>query len=74
MSQLGFRSQRAPSSIDYEAVKRNALHDQNMLVISIDDHRLTWPERELLRQVGEKIYGRPRSLESVDGRQGKRRA
>jgi hypothetical protein len=26
-------------------------------VISTDDQRLTWPERELVRQLGEKLYG-----------------
>ena len=25
--------------------------------VAIDDHRLTWPERELVRQLGEKLYG-----------------
>jgi len=26
-------------------------------VIEADDERLTWPERELVRQLGEKLYG-----------------
>ena len=26
--------------------------------MSIDDQRLTWPERELIRQLGEKLYGK----------------
>jgi hypothetical protein len=30
--------------------------------VSIDDPRLTWPERELVRQLGEKLYG-PRVAE-----------
>jgi hypothetical protein len=28
-----------------------------VLVIAADDQRLTWPERELVRQLGEKLYG-----------------
>jgi hypothetical protein len=24
----------------------------------MDDDRLTWPERELVRQLGEKLYGK----------------
>ncbi|ADZ72184.1 hypothetical protein SL003B_4124 [Polymorphum gilvum SL003B-26A1] len=28
-----------------------------MLAVSIDDERLSWPERELIRQLGEKLYG-----------------
>jgi hypothetical protein len=41
-----------------EQVKRDGWHDQNILVISFNDPRLTWPERELVRQLGEKLYGR----------------
>jgi hypothetical protein len=40
-----------------EKVKREGWHDQNILVVSADDSRLTWPERELVRQLGEKLYG-----------------
>ena len=36
-----------------------------MLVIEADDERLTWPERELVRQLGEKLYGqKPRRQET----------
>jgi len=41
-----------------EEVKRDGWHDQKMLAVSLDDHRLTWPERELVRQLGEKLYGK----------------
>ncbi len=72
---LGFRSGlKQPTTIDYEAVKRNALRDQGMLVVSINDPRLSWVEKEFLQQIGERIYGRPRSPECENGRQGKRRA
>jgi len=39
-------------------LKRDGWHDQNILVVSPDDYRLTWPERELIRQIGEKLYGK----------------
>lgn len=42
---------------DPEQVKRDGWHEQHMLAVSLDDHRLTWPERELVRQLGEKLYG-----------------
>ena len=29
-----------------------------MLAVSVKDDRLTWPERELIRQLGEKLYGK----------------
>lgn len=28
-----------------------------MLVVRTEDERLTWPERELVRQLGEKLHG-----------------
>ena len=43
---------------DPEAVKRDGWRDQGLLAVSLDDHRLTWPERELVRQLGEKLYGK----------------
>ena len=41
-----------------EEVKRDGWHDQHMLVVSLHDHRLTWPEREMVEQLGTKLYGR----------------
>ncbi|QYX58537.1 hypothetical protein K1T73_06350 [Roseovarius sp. SCSIO 43702] len=43
---------------DPEQVKREGWHEQRMLAVSLDDQRLTWPERELVRQLGEKLYGK----------------
>jgi len=37
-----------------EEVKREGWREQGLLVV---DPRLTWPERELVRQLGEKLYG-----------------
>ena len=31
--------------------------EQGLLAVSLEDQRLTWPERELLRQLGERLYG-----------------
>jgi hypothetical protein len=42
---------------DPEEVKRDGWREQGLLAISIDDERLSWPERELVRQLGEKLYG-----------------
>jgi hypothetical protein len=43
---------------DPEQVKRDGWKEQGVLAIAIDDQRLTWPERELIRQLGEKLYGK----------------
>lgn len=50
----GYGGQRAAP----ETIKRDGWRDQNILVVSADDDRLTWPERELVRQIGEKLYGK----------------
>nr|WP_035026566.1 hypothetical protein [Gemmobacter nectariphilus] len=40
-----------------DEVKRDGWREQGVLAVALDDHRLTWPERELVRQLGEKLYG-----------------
>ena len=40
-----------------EQVKRDGWRDHGLLAVSVDDERLSWPERELVRQLGEKLYG-----------------
>jgi hypothetical protein len=49
----GYGGERRPP----EQLKRDGWIDQSILVVSADDQRLTWPERELVRQLGEKLYG-----------------
>ncbi|MDE2029185.1 MAG: hypothetical protein KGI97_01335 [Alphaproteobacteria bacterium] len=41
-----------------EDIKRDGWREQGILVVSIADSRLTWPEKELLCQIGEKLYGK----------------
>jgi hypothetical protein len=41
-----------------DEVKRDGWKEQGLLAVSLDDQRLTWPERELVRQLGEKLYGK----------------
>ena len=43
---------------DPEQVKRDGWRKTGLLAVSVDDDRLTWPERELVRQLGEKLYGK----------------
>ncbi|TNC93642.1 MAG: hypothetical protein FD119_3836 [Stygiobacter sp.] len=49
---------------DPEDVKRDGWLERGVLVIAEDDGRLTWPERELVRQLGAKLYGK-RPLQEV---------
>jgi hypothetical protein len=50
-----------------EYIKRDGWRDQNILVVSADDDRLTWPEREFIRQIGEKLYGKREAKEARYG-------
>lgn len=52
-----YPTQSMGRAIDYEAVKRNAFRDQGIVVIRLDDPRLTWDQREMVKQVGVKLYG-----------------
>jgi hypothetical protein len=43
---------------DSDQVKRDGWREQGVLAVSVNDTRLTWPEQELVRQLGEKLYGK----------------
>jgi hypothetical protein len=45
-------ARRAP-----EEVKRDGWREQGLLAVSVHDQRLSWPEREFIRQIGDKLYG-----------------
>ena len=44
--------------VDYEAIKRHAFEDQGVVVAKIDDPRLDSFERQFLKNIGGKLYGR----------------
>ncbi len=52
---------------DPEQVKRDGWKERGVLVIAEDDQRLTWPERELIRQLGQKLYGKRPDQEAHHG-------
>ena len=49
----GFGGERTPP----DKIKQDGWRSQGVLVVSATDSRLSWPERELVRQLGEKLYG-----------------
>ena len=49
---------RSPNAFDAEAVKRYGWHDHGIVVVAVDDPRLPWQEREILKAIGDKLYGR----------------
>jgi hypothetical protein len=53
---------------DPDQVKRDGWHEQGLLAVSVDDQRLTWPERKLVEQLGTRLYGkRPSPKEARHG-------
>jgi hypothetical protein len=46
-----------PQTHDPDAVKRTGWRDQRILVVSESDERLDFVERELIRRIGERLYG-----------------
>jgi hypothetical protein len=46
------------TSVDPDLQKRLGWREHGILVVAEEDVRLTWPERELIRQVGFKLYGK----------------
>ena len=54
----GHGGERRPA----DEIKREGWHEQGVLVIAAEDDRLTWPERELVKRLGEELYG-PRAAE-----------
>jgi hypothetical protein len=49
-----------PKRIDAEAEKRVGWRRHGILVVAEQDPRLSWPERELIRRLGVKLYGERR--------------
>ena len=40
-----------------EDFKRDGWREQGLLVVAANDDRLSWPEQQLVRELGEKLYG-----------------
>jgi hypothetical protein len=52
---------------DPEQIKREGWQEHGLLALSVEDRRLTWPERELVNQLGEKLYGKRPDREARHG-------
>jgi len=46
-----------PQVTDLDAVKSRGWRDEHILVINAEDERLDFLERQLIRQIGERLYG-----------------
>jgi hypothetical protein len=50
-----------------EQVKRDGWLEHGILVVNEDDQRLSWPERQLIRQLGERLFGKRQPKEVRHG-------
>jgi hypothetical protein len=50
-----------------EEIKREGWREHGVLVIDPNDERLSWPDRELVREIGERLYGRKQRREASNG-------
>lgn len=46
-----------PQTTDLDAIKEQGWHDQHILVVNASDERLDFIEREIVRRIGERLYG-----------------
>jgi hypothetical protein len=49
-----------PEPVNAEATKRAGWREHGILVLAEQDPRLTWSERELVQQLGARLYGQRR--------------
>lgn len=46
-----------PNATDLDAVKEAGWREQHILVVSEQDERLDFVEREFVRRIGDRLYG-----------------
>ena len=46
-----------PTTVGAEPIKASSWRDHRLLVVALDDPRLGWADRELVRTIGDKLYG-----------------
>lgn len=47
-----------PNQMDVEEVKPDGWNDHRILVVGADDTRINWMERQVIEQIGQRLYGR----------------
>lgn len=48
------------NNVDVSFMKRQAFHDNRILIVNLDDPKIGWDEREFLKTIGNKLYGKGR--------------
>ena len=47
-----------PQVTDLDTIKEQGWRDQHILVVNAEDARLDYLERQLVRRIGERLYGK----------------
>lgn len=58
----------APKAPEAELVKQSAWREDKILVVRLDDERLDFVQREFVRQIGERLYGKPKAFTSKEAK------
>lgn len=46
------------NNVDISFMKRQAFHDHDILIVNLDDPKIGWDERQMLLNLGNKLYGK----------------
>ena len=57
-----------PERMDPEREKRNGWSNHGILVVAMEDKRLGWPEREMVKHLATKLFGPQAKKEVASGR------
>jgi hypothetical protein len=61
-------SRFVPVRMDPEKEKRNGWSNHGILVVAMEDQRLGWPEREMVKHLAKKLFGPQAVKEVANGR------
>lgn len=49
-------------TVDIAFMKKQAFHDQKILIVSLDDPKIGWDDRQMLTNIGNKLYGKGKPI------------
>ena len=55
-------------TMEVEQAKRNGWSNHGILVVAVEDKRLGWPEREMVKHLASKLFGPQAGKEMARGR------
>ena len=57
-----------PERMDPEKEKHNGWSNHGILVVAVEDKRLGWPEREMVKHLATRLFGPQAKKEVANGR------